>query len=78
MKDAKTTNNFVEALNKSLDSGSLMCQLYNAELNKYVMNLTNAFCRRQIELGVPHAPYIKQAAECLERQQGSMVWVLPE
>ena len=34
----KGTTSFVQALNESLESGSLMCQLYSAELNKYVMN----------------------------------------
>ena len=38
MKDAKSTTTFVQASN---ESGALMCQLYNGELNKYIMNLTN-------------------------------------
>ena len=41
MKDAKSTTTFVQALNESLESGALMCQLYNGELSKYIMNLTN-------------------------------------
>lgn len=41
-QDVKSTTSFIQALNESLESGALMCQLYNAELNKYVMNLTNA------------------------------------
>jgi hypothetical protein len=70
------TTTFIQALNKSLESGALMCQLYNGELNKYIMNLTNQFCRKQLELGVPKLRYVKQAAECLGRQPGSGVWVL--
>lgn len=76
MKDAKSTTTFVQALNESLESGALMCQLYNAELNKYLMNLTNEFSRKQMELGVPKVCYIKKAAECLGRQPGSRVWVM--
>jgi hypothetical protein len=76
MKDVKSTANFVQALNESLESGALMCQLYNAELNKYVMNLTNDFCRKQVENGVPRNYYIKKAAECLGRQPDSKIWVL--
>lgn len=59
MKDAKSTVAFVQALNESLESGSLMCQLYNGELNKYIMNLTNHFCRKQLELGIPKVEYVK-------------------
>ena len=76
MKDAKSTTTFIQALNESLESGALMCQLYNAELSKYIMNLTNAFCRKQIELGVPKVKYVKQAAECLGKQPDSCVWVM--
>ncbi len=76
MKDAKSTTTFVQALNESLESGALMCQLYNGELNKYLMNLTNKFSRNQMELGVPKVRYVKKAAECLGRQSGSRVWVL--
>ena len=78
MKDAKTTAGFVQALNRSLESGSLMCQLYNAELNKYLMNLTNAFCHNQVELGVPRVQYVKRATECLGQQPGSRIWVMNE
>lgn len=78
MKDAKSTTTFVQALNESLESGALMCQLYSGELNKYIMNLTNEFCRKQLEAGVPKVLYVKQAAECLGQQPGSRVWVLNE
>ena len=78
MKDAKSTATFVQALNESLESGALMCQLYNGELNKYIMNLTNAFCRKQLDIGVQKVLYVKQAAECLGQQPGSRVWVLNE
>ncbi len=50
-----------------------MCQLYNAELNKYVMQLTNEFCRNQAGLNVPTTNYVKKAAECLGRQPGSNI-----
>ena len=76
LKDAKSTSNFVQALNESLESGALMCQLYNAELNKYVMKLINDFGRKQIQNGVPRLQYVKKAAECLGRQPGSKIWVL--
>ena len=76
MKDVKSTSTFVQALNESLESGALMCQLYNAELSKYIMNLTNTFCREQLESGVPRVKYTKKAAACLGRQPGSDVWVL--
>ncbi len=76
MKDAKSTTTFIQALNESLESGALMCQLYNAELSKYLMSLTNEFCRNQMNLGVPRVRYIKKAAECLGRQSGSRVWVM--
>ena len=78
MKDAKGTVAFIQALNESLESGALMCQLYNGELNKYIMNLTNEFCRKRLELGVPKVQYVKQAAECLGQKPGSRVWVLNE
>ena len=78
MKDAKSTVTFIQALNESLESGALMCQLYNAELNKYIMNLTNEFCRQQMQLGVPKVRYVKRAAECLGQQPGSHVWVMNE
>ena len=78
MKDVKSTAAFVQALNESLESGALMCQLYNGELSKYLMNLTNTFCRDQIQRGTPRVEYIKQAAQCLGRQPGSNVWVLNE
>ncbi len=61
MKDAKSTT-FIQALNESLESGALMCQLYNVELSKYLMNLTNEFCHNQMNLGVPRVRYIKKAA----------------
>ena len=48
MKDVKYTSQSIQALNKSLESGVLMCQLYNGELNKSIMNLTNQFCQRQL------------------------------
>ena len=51
-----------------------MCQLYNAELSKYIMNLTE----KQLQQGVPKVRYVKQAAECLRQQPGSHVWVLNE
>ena len=47
MKDTKSTAVFVQALNESMESSALMCQLYNAELNKYIMALTNEFCRKK-------------------------------
>ena len=75
MKDARSKT-FIQALNESLESGTLMCQLYNAELNKHIMNLTNEFCWKQLELGVPKVSYVKKAAERLGRQLGSQVWVL--
>ena len=78
MKDVKSTAAFVQALNESLESGALMCQLYNGELSKYLMNLTNTFCRDQIQRGTPRVEYMKQAAQCLGRQPGSNVWVLNE
>ncbi len=78
MKDAKSTVTFVQALNESLESGALMCQLYNTELNKYLMNLTNEFCQTQMELGIPKVRYVKRAAECLGQQPGSRVWVMNE
>ena len=78
MKDVKSTTSFVQALNESLESGALMCQLYNGELNKYVMNLTTEFCRRQVQRGVRRNEYIKKAAECLGRQPDSKIWVLNE
>lgn len=78
MKDAKSTVTFVQTLNESLGSGALMCQLYNAELNKYIMNLTNEFCRKQVEMGTPRVHYVKQATECLGKQPGSHIWVLNE
>ena len=65
MKDAKSTSTFVQALNESLESGALMCQLYNIELNKYIMNLTNEFCREKVRQGVPRVQYVKKAAVCL-------------
>lgn len=34
MKDVKSTATFVQALNESLESGALMCQLYNVELKQ--------------------------------------------
>ena len=55
-----------------------MCQLYNAELSKYVMSFTSAFCRQQKEEGVPLNKYVKKAAVCLGRQPSSNVWVLNE
>lgn len=76
MKDVKSTSTFIRALNESLESGALRSQLYNGELNKYIMNLTNNFCQKQLELGVPKGSYVKQAAECLGQQPGSQVWVL--
>ena len=76
MKDAKSTTTFVQALNESFESGAQMCQLYSAELNKYIMNLTNNFCWKQLELGVPKVKYVKKGAECLGRQPGSNMWVL--
>lgn len=78
MKDAKSTVTFIQALNESLESGALMCQLYNTELNKYLMVLTNEFCRQQMELNVPKVHYIKRAAECLGQQPGSHIWVMNE
>ena len=78
MKDVKSTSTFVQALNESLESGALMCQLYNIELSKYLMNLTNAFCREKLLQGVPRLCYMKKAAECLGRQPNSDVWVLNE
>ncbi len=78
MKDAKSTTTFVQALNESLEAGALMCQLYNGELNKYVMKLTTEFCRNQMQLGIPKVHYLKTAAECPGRQPGSKVWVLNE
>ena len=76
MKDVKSTATFVQALNESLESGALMCQLYSVELNKYIMNLTNTFCREQVEQGMDRVQYIKKAAVCLGRQPDSNVWVL--
>ena len=78
MKDAKSTVTFIQALNESLESGALMCQLYNAELSKYIMNLTHEFCHNQVQQGIPKVRYVKQAAECLGQQPGSRVWVLNE
>lgn len=78
MRDAKSTTTFIQALNESLESGALMCQLYSAELNKYVMKLTNEFCREQASLGIPFNQYVKKAAECLGRQPRSNIWVLNE
>lgn len=76
MKDAKSTAKFIQVLNESLESGALMCQLYNAELNKYIMNLTNNFCRDQVDREVDKVYYIKKAAVCLGLQPDSSVWVL--
>ena len=46
-----------------------MCQLYNAELNKYLKQLTSV---------APKCHNVKQAAECLGWQPGSCVWVMNE
>ena len=78
MQDVKSSRCFAKALNESLDGGSLFCQLSDMELNKYVMNLTTAFCRNQQEANVPRSSYIKIAAACLGRQPGSDIWVLNE
>ncbi len=63
MKDVKSTTAFVQALNESMESGSLMCQLYSAELSKLLMNMTN----------IPKVQYIKKAAVCLGKQPDSDV-----
>ncbi len=78
LKDVKSTTSFTRALNESLESGALMCQLYNVELSKYVMGLTNAFCREQKQHGRQQSFYVKNAAVCLGQQPSSKVWVLSE
>ena len=45
--DAKSTCKFVKILNESLECGLVMCQ--DAELDKYVMNITTRFCRSKKE-----------------------------
>ncbi len=55
-----------------------MCQLYNVELSKYVMGLTNTFCREKKQQRQQHSCYVKQAAVCLGRQPSSSVWVMSE
>ena len=42
------------------------------------MNLTNEFCCKRLEVGVPKVLYVKQAAECLGQQPELRVWVLNE
>ena len=37
-----------------------MCQLYNTKLSKYLMNLTNTFCREKLQQGVPRLPNMKR------------------
>ena len=76
MKDVKSTTAFVQALNESMESGSLMCQLYSAELSKLLMNMTNSFCREQLRQEIPKVQYIKKAAFCLRKQPDSDIWVL--
>ena len=74
--DAKSTRKFVKVLNESLESGSVMCQLQDAELDKHVMNITTRFCREQH--AKPKSEYVKKAAECLGKQPKSSVWVMNE
>lgn len=74
--DAKSTRKFVKVLNQSLECGSIMCQLQDAELDKYVMKITTDFCRRQKAIGRSKTEYVKNAAECLGRQPQSNVWIL--
>ncbi len=76
MKDVKSTAAFVQALNESLESGSLMCQLYSAELSKLLINMTNSFCREQLRQQIPRIQYMKKAAVCLGKQPDSDIWVL--
>jgi hypothetical protein len=52
-----------------------MCQLADSELNKYIMNMTTAFCRAKRNTVEKHE-YVKTAAECLGRQPDSKVWVM--
>lgn len=42
-----------------------MCQLQDAESDKYVMKITTDFCRQQKAIGRLKSEYIKIAAECL-------------
>ena len=63
MKDVKSMSQLIQALNKSLESGVLICQLYNGELNKPIMNLTNQFCQKQLEL-LRAATWLKSMGKC--------------
>lgn len=74
--EAKSTRTFVKVLNESVECGSLMCQLFDSELNKYIMNLTTEFRREQKRLGQQKNQYIKTAAICLGKQPDSSIWVL--
>ena len=47
----------MKVLNESLECGSVMCQLQDAELDKYVMNIMTKFCHEQA--GRPKSEYIK-------------------
>ena len=61
--DVKSTGKFVKVLHESLEYGSVMCQLQDAELNNDIMNITTKYCREKA--GRPKSEYIKKAAECL-------------
>ena len=47
-----------------------MCQLVDAELDKYVTNITNSFCGEQKCNRRQKVKYIKKAAVCLGKQPG--------
>ena len=67
--DAKSTRKFVKVLNESLESGSVMCQLQDPELDKYVMNITTQFCRQQ--RGRAKSEYVKKSGRVL----GEATWI---
>ena len=76
LDDLKSTTSFTKVINQSLGSGGYQAQLFDSEMSKYVMKLTNEFFRTAQREGIPQERLSKIAACCMGQQPLSKVWVM--
>ena len=76
LDDASSTKRFMKAINSSKESRGhgFFCQLFDGELNKYIMRMADEYFQRN-----PEARYKPRiAAEKHGRQNDGKTWVLSE
>ena len=72
LDDASSTKKFMKAINSSKESRGFFCQLFDGELNKYIMQMADQYFQRNPE--ARQNPRI--AAEQHGRQNDGKTWVL--